>query len=130
MTTPVSAAAEVSAAGGAAPTAAASSPALDPRDTKIFAALMGPGTPAAPAGNSALPPAAAAIAAQLRDLRSVDEIRRSLLESIDPSDPILSMWQLTDASAEVHAMFQKMHIATGLASAATGMVGLLLKNQQ
>jgi hypothetical protein len=128
MTTPVSLPAEVSATAGAGATAPPA--AIDPRETKVFAALMAPGGAQSGSAGTAVSSAATALAAQLRDLRSVDEIRRSMLESLDPSDPVLSMWQLTDASVEMQATFQKMHLAAGLASAATGMVGLLLKNQQ
>ena len=36
---------------------------------------------------------------------------------------------MTDHSMQAHAMFTKLHIATGLAGATTSLFGGLLKNQ-
>lgn len=107
---------------------------FDPAETKLFANMMqGVQVPPIPVGGgpSALGDAAKAIAAQLTgNVRSYDEMRRSMLESMDLSDPIKTMFMLTDHTMEAHTMFAKLHISTGLASAATGLFGTLLKNQQ
>jgi len=107
---------------------------FDPGETRMFANLMqGMPTPPTGAGGapSALHDAAMAYASQLNgNTRSYEEMRRSLLESIDLSDPIKSMFLLTDHSMQAQMMFTKLHISTGLASAATSLFGTLLKNQQ
>ncbi len=107
---------------------------LDPGETRMFANLM-QGVPMSPPGTgggpSTLHDAAMAYAAQFNgNVRSYDDMRRSLLESIDLSDPIKSMFLLTDHSMQAQMMFSKLHISTGLASAATSLFGTLLKNQQ
>ena len=107
---------------------------FDPADTKLFANMM-QGMPVPPpsvaGGPSTLGDAAKALAAQLSgNVRSYEDMRRSMLESMDLSDPIKTMFALTDHSMEAHTMFAKLHISTGLASAATGLFGTLLKNQQ
>jgi len=63
-------------------------------------------------------------------VRSFEEMRASMLQSIDLNDPIRTMFVLTDHAMEAHAMFARLHISTGLASAATSLFGTLLKNQQ
>ena len=106
---------------------------LDPGETRMFANMM-QGVqvpPSAAAAPSALGDAAKAVAEQLSGtVRSYEEMRRSMLESIDMSDPVKTMFAMTDHSMEAHMMFAKMHISTGLASAATSLFGTLLKNQQ
>jgi hypothetical protein len=83
------------------------------------------------AAPSALGDAAKSLAAQFSgNVRSYEDMRKSMLESIDMSDPIKTMFVMTDHSMEAHMMFAKMHISTGLASAATSLFGTLLKNQQ
>jgi hypothetical protein len=106
---------------------------FDPGETQMFAKLMqGAQVPqASVAGTGTLGDAAKAMAAQLSgNVRSFEEVRRSMLESVDMSDPIKTMFAMTDHSMEAHLMFTKMHISTGLASAATSLFGTLLKNQQ
>lgn len=114
--------------------AAGSAQRFDPADTKLFANMM-QGMPVPPpsvaGGPSTLGDAAKAVAAQLSgNVRSYEDMRRSMLEAMDLSDPIKTMFVLTDHSMEAHTMFAKLHISTGLASAATGLFGTLLKNQQ
>jgi hypothetical protein len=106
---------------------------LDPAETRMFANMMQGMPAAAPPGTagSSLRDAAMAYAAQLSgNVRSVEDMRRSMLESVDLSDPIKTMFALTDHSMEAHTMFAKLHISTGLASAATSLFSTLLKNQQ
>ena len=106
---------------------------FDPGETQMFAKLMqGAQVPQVSVnGTGTLGDAAKAMAAQLTgNVRSFEEMRRSMLESVDMSDPIKTMFVMTDHSMEAHMMFTKMHISTGLASAATSLFGTLLKNQQ
>ena len=116
------------------PPSAAGAARLDPGDVRMFADLMhgqgAPTTPAAAAGSGSLGNVAKSLAEQLTGGRSFQEMRHSMLESIDLRDPIKTMFVMTDHSMEAHAMFTRMHIATGLASAATSLFGTLLKNQQ
>ncbi|MDR6859019.1 hypothetical protein C7T35_22335 [Variovorax sp. WS11] len=106
---------------------------FDPGDTRMFANMMQgvQAPPPALAGPSAIGDAAKSLAAQFSgNVRSYEEMRHSMLESIDLSDPIKTMFVMTDHAMEAHMMFAKMHISTGLASAATSLFGTLLKNQQ
>ncbi|AKJ32081.1 hypothetical protein [Caldimonas brevitalea] len=123
--------AEIAATNGAAQAPATR---FDPAETQLFANMM-QGVPTTPVsantGPSALGDAAKAVAAQFSgNVRSYEEMRRSMLESIDLSDPVKTMFVLTDHSMQAHTMFAKLHISTGLASAATSLFGTLLKNQQ
>jgi hypothetical protein len=107
----------------------------DPAEARVFANLMQPGTEVSGTTSSAFAPgalqgAAKAMAEHLTsNVRSIDEMRSSMLKSIDPRDPIGTMVVMTDHAVEAHTMFAKLHIATGLASAATSLFGTLLKNQ-
>lgn len=105
---------------------------LDPGETRMFANMMqGAALPAPGGGSGTLRDAAMAYAAQLSgNVRSYEEMRRSMLQSIDLSDPIKTMFALTDHSMEAHSTFARLHISTGLASAATSLFSTLLKNQQ
>jgi hypothetical protein len=106
---------------------------FDPGDTRMFANMMQgvQAPPPALAAPSAIGDAAKSLAAQFSgNVRSYEEMRHSMLESIDLSDPIKTMFVMTDHAMEAHMMFAKMHISTGLASAATSLFGTLLKNQQ
>jgi hypothetical protein len=106
---------------------------FDPGDTRMFANMMNgvQAPPSAVAGPSAIGDAAKSLAAQFSgNVRSYEDLRRSMLESVDLSDPIKTMFVMTDHSMEAHMMFAKMHVSTGLASAATSLFGTLLKNQQ
>ncbi len=110
----------------------AQAPPFDPVETRMFTNLMqGALPPAATAGGpNSFHDAALAVAAQLSGQhRSFDEMRRSMLESVDLRDPIQTMFAMTDHALEAQALFSKLHIATGLASAATSLFGGLLKNQ-
>ena len=71
-----------------------------------------------------------ALSQELGQSRSLQEMRSSMLASVDLRDPIGTMFALTDHSLEAHAMFARLHISSGLASAATNLFGTLLKNQQ
>ncbi|NRF69419.1 hypothetical protein HLB44_20675 [Aquincola sp. S2] len=108
----------------------------DPQQARRFAQLL-----AAPAGGSAAAAAGATDPAALREIaqvfgqqleasRTLQEMRSSMLASVDLRDPIGTMFALTDHSLEAHAMFARLHISSGLASAATSLFGTLLKNQQ
>jgi hypothetical protein len=106
---------------------------FEPGETRMFANMMQgvQAPPPAVAGPSAIGDAAKSLAAQFSgNVRSYEEMRHSMLESIDLSDPIKTMFVMTDHAMEAHMMFAKMHISTGLASAATSLFGTLLKNQQ
>jgi hypothetical protein len=109
--------------GGAAP---------EPAHARMFAQMMqGAAPPSAGAsGPGALHEAAASVASHLGGGQgSFDEIRRSMLASVDLRDPVLTMMSLTDHSMQAHALFARLHIATGLAGAAASLFGGLLKNQ-
>jgi hypothetical protein len=108
---------------------------LDPADTRMFASLMGQGGAVPPAevsgGPNALRDAAMHFAEQFSAKgRSLEEMRSTMLASVDPNDPVKTMFAMTDLSMQAHATFSKLHIASGLASAATSLFGTLLKNQQ
>jgi hypothetical protein len=140
MTDPIA----VGAVGATAPTAhasptAGSTPSAgaqtakqpDPAETRTFATLMHGVPTSVSQGPSSLSDAARAYAAQLSgNVRSHEEIRRSMLESIDLNDPIKTMFVMTDHSLQAHSMFTRLHVSTGLANAATSLFGTLLKNQQ
>jgi hypothetical protein len=123
-------------AGAAAQQQAAVSTRFDPGETRMFASMMhgSPGAAAAPSasnGTTVFGDTAKSLAAQFSgNERSYEDLRRSMLQSVDLSDPIKTMFVMTDHSMEAHMMFAKMHISTGLASAATSLFGTLLKNQQ
>lgn len=129
---PVDAAPGPGPAAAAAETAAAREPA-NPADAQRFAQLLSAPSPsavqAAPGAGSLLE-AAQAIGQELGGTRSLQEMRSSMLASVDLRDPIGTMFALTDHSLEAHAMFARLHISSGLASAATNLFGTLLKNQQ
>jgi hypothetical protein len=136
MTDPIAlntAAQPAQATAGAQAPGAAQQQAFDPVETRMFARMMQgvnlpPPSVAAP---SSMRDAAMSVVAQLSGHNhSIDDLRRSMLESIDLRDPIRTMVAMTDHSMQAHAMFTKLHIATGLASAATSLFGGLLKNQQ
>ncbi len=132
MTDPLSLAATPQVA-ASSPLQAQSQAKPDPQEAHQFAELMqGNPTAVAQPGSTthALGEAAQAYARQLSSGRSVDEMRQSMLAAIDPNDPIKTMYAMTDLSMEAQTTFSKLHIATGLASAATSLFGTLLKNQQ
>lgn len=130
--------APVDAALGPGPAAAAADPAAarepaDPADAQRFAQLLSaPSSSAVQAapGAGSLLEAAQAIGQELGGTRSLQDMRSSMLASVDLRDPIGTMFALTDHSLEAHAMFARLHISSGLASAATNLFGTLLKNQQ
>jgi hypothetical protein len=104
---------------------------LDPGETRMFANMMQGMPQVTMAAPSSLHDSAMAYAAQFNgNVRSYEDMRRSMLESVDMSDPIKTMFVMTDHSMQAHTMFAKLHISTGLASAATSLFGTLLKNQQ
>jgi len=124
---PGSAAAATAVANATQPPAA-----LPPAETRMFATLMqGSGSAAAAApSSSAFSDVAASLGNQFGKTRSFEEIRHSMLNSFDPSDPIKSMFAMTSDGMEAHMLFARLHISTSLASAATSLFGSLLKNQQ
>jgi hypothetical protein len=139
MTDPIASAA----VGAPPPEAAASAPSqvaqqgsnpsrFEPGETRMFANMMqGAQPPSGTAAPSAIGDAAKSLAAQLSgNVRSIEDMRKSMLESIDFADPIKTMFVMTDHAMEANMMFARMHISTGLASAATSLFGSLLKNQQ
>ncbi len=117
--------------------AAASAPlstprAADPVESRMFFSMVqGGAQPDTPAGPTDLRSAVVSYAQQINGKGpSIDEVRHSMMEAVDSSDPIKTLYMLTDHSAQLQTMFTKLHIATGLASAATSVFGNLLKNQQ
>jgi hypothetical protein len=108
-------------------------PPLDAGETRMFANMMQnlPPVPVAVSPPSAFRDAAMAVAVKLGggQEKTLDELRRGMLESIDLRDPLKTMVVMTDHSMQAHAMFTKLHIATGLAGATTSLFGGLLKNQ-
>lgn len=114
-------------------TSAASTPAQqpDPAETRMFARMMQDAPPLDPTSSGSLQDAAKAYAAQLGGhVRSYEDMRRSMLESIDLADPVKTMFALTDHSMQAQMMFARLHISTALASSATSLFGTLLRNQQ
>ena len=109
-----------------------------PGDTQLFASMMQTpppavslGAAAAAASPGALTDAARAVASQLSgQTRSFEDMRRGMLTSIDFSDPIKSMYLVTDASIQMQTLATRYHMGMGLATAATGLFNGLLKNQQ
>jgi hypothetical protein len=126
------AATAVAATGGTAAPAQAAP--IDRADAQAFARLVGTHGLAASGASGApgaLQDAANSLAAQLGgNARSIEEIRASMLQSIDLRDPIRTMFVLTDTAIEAQATFARLHISSSLASAATSLFGTLLKNQQ
>ncbi|EJL73489.1 hypothetical protein PMI12_03463 [Variovorax sp. CF313] len=121
------------ASANAAPAQHVTSPShFEPGETRMFANMMqGVQAPAGTSAPSAIGDAAKSLAAQLSgNVRSMEDMRKSMLESIDFADPIKTMFVMTDHAMEANMMFARMHISTGLASAATSLFGSLLKNQQ
>jgi len=138
MTDPIASAAvsappEVAASAASHPAQQGASPSrFEPGETRMFANMMqGVQAPAGTSAPSAIGDAAKSLAAQLSgNVRSMEDMRKSMLESIDFADPIKTMFMMTDHAMEANMMFARMHISTGLASAATSLFGGLLKNQQ
>lgn len=105
-------------------------PAPSAEDARLFASLMRPAPPAS-AAHGDLAAVAKKLAQQLgQESPSLDAMRRSVLEGIDPSDPVKTMFVMADHSLQAHSVFARLHISTSLASAATGVFGNLLRNQQ
>jgi hypothetical protein len=104
-----------------------------PAETRMFATLM-QGAPASASAASTAPGAFGAVSTsfveQWSNTRSFEDIRRSMLQSYDPSDPIKSMFEVTSNSMEAQMLFSKLHLSTSLASATSSLFGNLLKNQQ
>jgi hypothetical protein len=125
------AAAEVAQTSGAGAPPAQQPLAADPAEARTFAQMMRPSGGAQTDGPGSLSGVAAAWQAEAGPpSRTVDELRTSMLQAYDPSDPMWSMFRMTDLSLEAHTMFTRLHVSSGLASAATSLFGTLLKNQQ
>lgn len=107
-------------------------PSLDAGETRMFANMMQnlPPVPTAVSPPSAFRDAAMAVAVKLGGQeRSFEDLRRGMLEAVDLRDPVKTMLAMTDHSMQAHALFAKLHIASGLAGATTSLFGGLLKNQ-
>ena len=143
MTDPISAIATATAidpASQAATTAALHAPATTgpapgaatPTETRSFAELMqGPPGASAHAHADGLADGARSLAARFGDnLRTFEDMRHSMLQSVDLRDPIKTMFAMTDHAIEANMMFTKLHLSTSLASSATSLFSTLLKNQQ
>lgn len=106
---------------------------VSPEDTRLFAAMMlspGPQSSGPRSGVEGLGETARAVATRLAgDGRSFDDLRQSMFQSVDLRDPIGTMFAMTEHSMEAHALFTRLHIATGLAGAATTLFGTLLRSQ-
>lgn len=103
-----------------------------PADAQRFAQLLsGSASSAAPASAPAVSMAQVTrlLGIEPESSRSLQDLRAGMLASVDLRDPIGTMFALTDHSLEAHAMFARLHISSGLASAATSLFGTLLKNQ-
>jgi len=104
-----------------------------PAEAQRFAQLLSTPPRAGATGTSgtgSLLEVAQAITQDFGGTRSLQDMRSSMLAAVDLRDPIGTMFALTDHSLEAHAMFARLHISSGLASAATNLFGTLLKNQQ
>jgi hypothetical protein len=103
---------------------------FDVQETRMFARMMqeGPQSPALAGGVDGLRSAALSMAEQLKG-PTLEELRHTMLERMDWRDPVGAIFATTDYSLQVHTMFAKLHIAGGLAEAATHLFGGLLKNQ-
>lgn len=64
------------------------------------------------------------------DYRTFDDIRASMVQSVDFQNPIRTMFAMANLSIEAQASFTRLHLSSSLASAATSLFGNLLKNQQ
>lgn len=60
--------------------------------------------------------------------RSFDEMRHSLLQQVDHSDPIRTMYAMADVTLEAQGVALKYSLATGLTSAVVGLFGTMLKS--
>ncbi|WP_263772541.1 hypothetical protein [Propionivibrio soli] len=79
----------------------------------------------------ALHRAAQSLTAQYgNDYRTFEDIRASMVQSVDFANPIRTMFTMTNLSIEAQASFTRLHLSSSLASAATSLFGNLLKNQQ
>jgi len=107
--------------------------AATPTETRTFAALVQgpPGATAHAHGPAGFADGARSLAARFGDnLRSFEDMRHSMLQSVDLHDPIKTMFAMTDHAIEANMMFTKLHLSTSLASSATSLFSTLLKNQQ
>ena len=128
MTASINPAAMSAAAASSGAVPGVAPPPVDKVEAQAFAHMMGSHGLAAP---GALKDAASSLAAQLGgNARSLEEIRSTMLQSIDLRDPIRTMFVLTDSAMEAQATFARLHISSSLAGAATSLFGTLLKNQQ
>ena len=107
--------------------------AAQPTEKKIFAELMqGPASEAPHVDkSSSFADGARSLAARFGDnMRSFEDMRHSMMQSVDLRDPIKTMFAMTDHAIEANMMFTKLHLSTSLASSATSLFSTLLKNQQ
>lgn len=101
-----------------------------PGETRMFANMMQGVQQPESAARGAIGDAVKAMATQLNGMRSVEDMRASMLASIDMNDPFKTMVMVADQSMQAQMSFSKLHMSTALASAATNLFGTLLKNQQ
>jgi hypothetical protein len=130
---PINAAPELNAVAPVAAGALAPHESVNSADAQRFAQMLA--VPSFTSSSGAAAPgslldAAQALGQELGHSRSLHEMRSSMLASVDLRDPIGTMFALTDHSLEAHARFARLHVSSGLASAATNLFGTLLKNQQ
>jgi hypothetical protein len=108
----------------------------DPAETSRFSRYMAGGDLAygvqsSSATSNATRSAATALAAKVGGgYRSFEDIRASMMRSLDPSNPMQTMFAMTSLSIEAQATFTRLHLSSSLASAATSLFGTLLRNQQ
>jgi hypothetical protein len=89
------------------------------------------GVQSSSATSNATRSAATALAAKVGGgYRSFEDIRASMMRSLDPSNPMQTMFAMTSLSIEAQATFTRLHLSSSLASAATSLFGTLLRNQQ
>jgi len=104
---------------------------LDPNETRVFAAMMGSGQAHAPSG---LQHVVIGMAQELDQMPSLDEISRNMLKlpfnALDPAAAAAqASEQMIRAMTDLTRVSFNTSAAMGIAQAATGFAGSLLKTQ-
>jgi hypothetical protein len=105
---------------------------LDPADTRLFHGMVmrHPTHSADGSTGASLRQVSEALEARFGGAtHSLDEAGRSLM-AVDFHDPIKAQLMTANYTVEALAHFNKLHIATSMATAATSLFGTLLKSQQ
>lgn len=107
----------------------------DPVETRTFASMMQAGSTTQHAGRASEPSALErAILTQgvefSQSFEALDRSRQSLVSTSAVSDPMMTMWRAVDFSFQSTTLFTRLHIATGLSTAASNSFSSLLKSQQ